>query len=278
MAESYIFPTIVSLPIGYICTVPHPYKQIGERIVVRDRNVPVTVNLTATRDGGEVWRRTDELVFYNGRLVNEVPAAVRVDAFEDRKGSAPGFLEMAVEIADEAPAFSTKAVLGLYSIYTRKGAKTFFSDNAYKYGAPPIISMIARFKRYVDGYPVVHIDRERYLGETLVLINPYKKPILAEIRTADGRKMGRKRIGAECVSNVDLSQLLTQNETSWRGQIQLTANNRLITFSIKHRLGDVTDISDHEHLDPFRSDPTFQPTSLQLRQWTGGKLRKFRQS
>ena len=128
---------------------------------------------------------------------------------------------------------------------------------------------------YIDAYPVIRIDKTRDLGETFVLINPYKRPILAQIVTHDGRSLPRTRISPESACNVDLSALLQGNETAWTGHVQLTANNRLIPFNIKHSFQDPTLISDHEHLDPYRSDPTYQPITLSMRARAKDTLLKY---
>jgi len=71
------------------------------------------------------------------------------------------------------------------------------------------------------------------------------------------------------VRRVDLAQLLEVGEWRWRGRLQLTANNRLITFDVKHSFADPTLITDHEHLDPFRADPTHLPLTRLLRARAG---------
>ena len=99
----------------------------------------------------------------------------------------------------------------------------------------------------------------RDYGDSLVLINPYNKPILCAVMTMDGRKLPRCRVPALSARYMHLENILENDETEWAGEIQLTANNRLITYDIKHALSDIRTISDHEHLDPFRGDPTHLP-------------------
>ena len=77
------------------------------------------------------------------------------------------------------------------------------------------------------------------------------------------------RVSAMSVRNVDLASLLLRDEDSWRGHIQLFANNRIITFNIKHSMMDPLIISDHEHLDPYRSDPTHMAAFRLLRMAAG---------
>lgn len=274
--EYYVYPTVVSLPLGYDCTVQIPVGQIENRLVQKTGIEKVLVEVTAYRDGEIFFKDEFSLEFDDAKLVGSLPKPVTIEDQKSKGEKSPGFLEMAVVSLEEKPIFRTKAVFGLYSIYSKSGKKSFFSDNAYKYGSPPTIAQMAEFGQYVDAYPVIHIDKTRDLGETLVLINPYKRPILARVTTHDDRSLPRVKIAPESAVNVDMQALLQKGEQSWAGHVQLTANNRLIPFSIKHSFRDPSVISDHEHLDPYRSDPTFEPLTLTLRKWVGRKLRELR--
>ena len=132
--------------------------------------------------------------------------------------------------------------------------------------------MVARFGKFVDGHPLIHIDGNRDLGETIILINPYQRPLVAEILGHDGRKMKKTRIDSHSARPIHLVDLLEDNEDEWIGQIQVTANNRVVAFNVKHSLADPTVISDHEHLDPFRAGPTGIPVTQVARQKVGGML------
>ncbi|MBT5414124.1 MAG: hypothetical protein HOH66_07980 [Rhodospirillaceae bacterium] len=271
---NYLIPSIASLPQGYDCTFTVADDAIAGRLA----------------DGaGKVLRRTE--VFVEGEAIE---AETAILSFEDGELAAgeneplhwrgagrddiahPGYLEISYEAADGEPCFATNRPITPYAIYTAPGRKAFFSDNSQKFSNPVVIAQIARFGEYVDGYPVVNIDRERDYGESLVLINPYKKPVLARIQAHDGRDTGRVRVPAMAARRIDLSTLLAPDETRWAGRIQMTANNRLVVYNVKHSLADPTVISDHEHMDPFRSDPTHLPASQRLRLAIGGWLQQVR--
>jgi hypothetical protein len=179
---------------------------------------------------------------------------------------------LSIQSIDGSPVFAGKNVIGFYAIYTKPGKKSFLADNGYKYGSPPLISQIAMFGRYVDGYPVVRLDRDRDIGQTITLINPYKKSVVARIIAHDGRAVPRIKVPPLSVRNVPLIQMLRDEERSWVGQIQLTASNRLGTFVIMHSLRNPWVVSDHEHLDTFRSDPTHLPAFQLFRQRVGKYL------
>ena len=71
----------------------------------------------------------------------------------------------------------------------------------------------------------------------------------------------------------DRAALIAPNDDKWSGQIQLTANNRVITPIVKHSHADPTRIGSVEHLDPFRADPTHLPLFRWLRLTAGETIR-----
>ena len=263
MTSSFIYPTIVSLPLGYDATIIAAVDQIADRLVASDTSVECAV--CVVREGSQVYEETRLLVFENGKLVSGVPAPFFLPDAADQGVQFPAYAELSINSLRGDAVFSHKSVISLYTIYTKAGKKTFYSDNAYKYGAPPIITQMAAFGQYVDGHPLIHLDRQRDLGETIVLINPYKKKVLANVKTQDGRLLPRLRIPPMSARNVRLGSLMRDDEDSWIGQIQLSATNRLIPFIIKHSLQDPLLISDHEHFDPYRSDPTHFPATQLFR-------------
>ncbi|MCX7353309.1 MAG: hypothetical protein NTY59_00465 [Alphaproteobacteria bacterium] len=267
MAWNYVLPTISSLPVGYDCTVPIPVDAIARRI--NATSCTVVAHFYIYHEGRIVHEGEQRIDFRGDKRPTHAPAPLVWRDVGDAWKKRNGFLELSFHDADEREIFANKAAIGFYTIYTAPGKKSFFSDNAYKYGAPPVISQIAMFGRFVDGYPVVHLDRDRDLAESITLINPYKRPVLAKILTQDGRTSGNIKIPPLSVRSAALIELLRPDERSWFGQIQLTASNRLVTYNVKHSLHDPALISDHEHLDPFRADPTHLPAFQAFRQRIG---------
>jgi hypothetical protein len=257
--STFVFPAIVPLPLGYDCTFPVDINRLSARLAVPDAELSVVVRRYYE---GSIVEESDQRVrFEAGKVVSGAPQElVWLDAGE-RGESFPSFAEVAIGSADDTPIFYNRQIVTNYSIYTKPGKKTFFSDNSYKYGSPPIITMMAKLGRFVEGYPTVHLDRDRDCGETLTLINPYLRPVLVRIATHDGREPIKMRVPPQSVRPVPLVQLLRQNESRWLGRLQITANNRLITFHIRHSLADSQLISDHEHLDPFRAERTHLPAT-----------------
>ena len=273
--EYYIYPVIVSLPLGYDCTIEIPTEEIAARLDPATETAKVLVRGQAYRAGELFYDESRELEFNFGELRSEFASPFVIEDSMPAGETEPAYLELMVEAIGDEPVFTSKRAFSGYTIYSKPGKKSFLSDNAYKYGSPPVIGQMAKFGKYVDAYPVIHLDRERDLGESLVFINPYRRPILAKIATMDGRQLPRLRVQPESALNVHLNDLLEDGEQSWSGHIQVTANNRLVTFSLKHSMKNIAVISDHEHLDPYRSDPTHEPATLAFRKWVGSMLARF---
>ncbi len=114
----------------------------------------------------------------------------------------------------------------------------------------------------------------QWLRDIIWEILAYMKAVIANISTHDQRSIRRVKVPPSSARRVDLSQLLHDGEEHWRGRLQLTANNRLVTFNVKHSLADPSAITDHEHFDAFRADPTHMPVTQILRNRLGAILRR----
>ena len=261
MLYNYMIPSISSLPAGYDCTLPAPIERLGNYIA--GGTATVRHRCTVYHEGQAIETKTARYRIQDGRLEEPrvIPFVWR-DQHDDWKG---GFIESAFTIDSDEPLFISNRVIPFYAI----------SDNAYRYASPQVITQIAAFGKYVDTYSVVHIDRERDLGESIIFINPYNMPIKARIMTADDRHIRGIRVPPLSTRVIRLVEMLAPDENRWTGQIQITATNRVITFDVKHSLADTRIISDHEHLDPFRGESTHFPAFQWLRQQFG-EWRKFR--
>jgi hypothetical protein len=268
MAESFLFPTITSLPAGYDCTISLAPAVLAARLV--SGTGMVDIHFAVFHEGRQEVDETVSVEYVQGQLQGP---AMKPFVWRDRSPDwAGGYLEIAITARGGARIFDAKRPVSYYAIYSKPGKKSFFSDSAYKFGAPPVIEQIARYGRYVDNYPMVHLDRARDLGETITFINPYRKALLASIKTSDGRILERQRVNPMSVRNIRLVVLLRPDETEWIGQIQITATNRVVTYNLKHSLIDPQLISDHEHLDPFRGEPTHLPLTRLIRRRVGETL------
>jgi len=262
MGHSYMIPKIAWLPGGYDCRVVVPDDALaaclpGSGTILRWWRV--------LRDGDVVAEREERVEIENGTLVSDPPAP-----FEWRGDGAEwtgegGFVEMGVRTADDRDTLASDRMPALYAVYWGQGRKSFVSCIQFKFADPRVIDQIATFGQFLDGYPVVHLDRARDLGESLCFVNPYMRPIVVDVMTQDGRKLPRIRVPAQAVRRVALDALLAPGEDAWMGQVQITATNRVVTYTVKHSLSDPGVFSTIEHMDPFRADPTHVPAFQRLR-------------
>lgn len=263
----YLIPSIYDAPDGYDVTVAVEPEHIALRLQKGAGDVQWRVRVL--HDGKVVHEQEKLLRFAHGVQpdATEMCFVWHGTAFDGH--GRPGFVESAFTIVDGSAGFRTKTPVGNYALYAAPGRPSFRADGDYKFGSPPVIGSIAANGRLIDGYPVVRLDRERGYGETLACLNPYGKPILVSVRSHDGRELPRVRVAPLAGIMLSLEPLMQTDETRWTGRIQITANNRVLLYHLRHKFGDMRNITDHEHLDPFRSDPTHLPFSRWLRQKVG---------
>jgi hypothetical protein len=266
MQSSFLIPIITWLPPGYDCAIVMPSSAVAPH--VRAEGGRAERYWKAMAGGRVVAEGSDTIEFRAGKAVSGPENHVVWRARGDWP-AAGGFLEFGIRAIGEAPLFTARRLPSFYNVYSGPGRKSFLLCHAWKFGSPQVISQIARFGQFVDAYPVVHIDRARDLGDSLVLVNPYRKAIVARILTQERADLPRIRIDPMSVAMVGLADLVAPDAGEWLGQIQLTANNRLVTYIVKHSLADPAAISTVEHLDPFRADPTHFPWFRSLRLWWG---------
>ena len=270
MRTAYIEQSITTIPGGYdFCSAIH-ISQLESRLAVSDAEV--VVGFSAFHNGECHLRNEFELAFRGGKLVGRPPNPFILPDLLDEWGADPGFIEFSFASRNGSEIFLSKQPLSFYSIYSKPGKKSFFVDNIHKFGSPPVINQIAEFGRFTDGYPVVHIDRDRDMGESLILVNPYRRPVVARILMSSGWDLPRIKVPPQSARYFRLENYLGAKEKTWFGQLQLTASNRLLTYSVKHSIADPRTITAHEHMDPFRADPTHMPAARWFRNWLGAKL------
>jgi hypothetical protein len=270
MKSSYLYPSITSLPVEYDCEIAPPVSQLTDALGVSDAEIEYIIQIYCA---GDLLFEITQSITYRGGVALGDPDLTFKWRPDDHGQTEHGFAEVTFKSATDYPIFRRTDSLPFYAIYHAPGRKTFFSDNSYKYGSPPVIEQIARFGTYIDTYPIVHISRPLNLSATLVLINPHLRPLVAQVLTAEGRKLNRIRVNALTAKRVPLVELLHDRECELHCQVQITATNRAVTYIMTHALDDPSDITDHEHLDPFRADPTHMPLTLWLRYKTGRFLK-----
>ena len=207
MQSAFLIPIITWLPPNYDCTVVMPSAALVPQ--VRAEGGHAERYWKAMVRGEVVAEGVDAIEFRGGRVVS----GPDVNVVWRARGEWPatgGLLEFGIRAIDDAPLFTARRLPSFYNVYTGPGRKSFLLCHAWKFGSPQVIGQIARFGQFVDAYPVIHIDRARDLGDSLVLINPYRKAILARILTQDRADLPRIRIDQMSVAMVNLADLIAQ--------------------------------------------------------------------
>lgn len=267
MPANYIVPLIYVLLPGHDCRVRLAYNSLGKCLASGDGCLRVTSRVY--HEGALHREEGFRVEFRDGQPVNDVPDTLLWRGDELKWDGNPGYWEIGFRTEDEAPIVVRTISNGTYAVYRAPGQRLILADAPLKYASPPTIDQIAAYGRFVDGCVVSRIDRKRNFGESIALLNPYHRPILASVFGHDGRKLRRIRIPAESGRFARLEGLLHDDEESWTGQVQLTATNRICTYNVKHALDDPQRITHCEHLDSFRADPTHIPAFRLLRQRFG---------
>jgi hypothetical protein len=251
-----------------------PFYRIGELLAVKD--IALNWRLRLFHDG-ELKDIREETVLFKNKVPQSPPDTLLIEASETNWGENPGYYEYDFSPKDESNdslIFREFLQPVSYAICSPVGGKNIFSTPSYKMAVPPVIEMVAAYGRYVECYPVVELDRQRDYGESIGMINPYNKNVKAEIVSSSGGRIFPIRVPKFSARYARLDQLLEQDKNDWRGQIQLTANNRIVTLDIKHSLSNPGRLYNEEHLDPFRADPTHLPALQVFRQKVGDALFK----
>ncbi|WP_374630829.1 hypothetical protein [Ferrovibrio sp.] len=268
MGYSYLIPTLLDAPEGYDVTVDYARDQLTRRLRGGAGRVRWTTRIY--HDGQVVGGQERDLDFSKPDIA---PLRYVWRGTEFDYQGRPGYVENSFSALDAETEFTTKMPVGTYGFYSARNKPSFRGDADFKFGSPPVIATVARFRRLIEAYPTSWLDRERGYGESLVFINPYARPILANLQSHDGRSLPRLRVQPQSGALMRLEPLLRVDEPRWIGRLQITANNRCLIFHVRHAFGDHTNIVDHEHLDPFRADTTHLPAFQAIRQGIGRYLK-----
>ncbi|MDF1748822.1 MAG: hypothetical protein P1V34_08115 [Alphaproteobacteria bacterium] len=263
MSFHYLIPLIFSLPPEYEFKLTIPLHLI--RLRLADTRSTVLIRAVATVDAKTVW--SEEVVLdMNSANDGSAPVGFDYSPFVHASGGPCGFMEVEFLSKDESPIFNTKAPPELYGLYHRDGCPSFRADGSYKFGAPSVIASITEYGAFVESYPTIKIDRVAGLHESLSLVNPYAKALLVSGAAMNGQGFRRVKVPARSAIRLDLDCLVPPGADRTETRLQITATNRVLTYHVRHDASNQIRISDHEHLDIFRADPTHIPLSLYLRE------------
>lgn len=266
MIYNFIIPGIACVYPGYDLMYNDNIHFIAKKLL--PGRWTVQKQATVWHEGEIISQEKFEMEFSDGKLISDMSPVYCVARSLLASDGHPGFLETQLTTLNGS-GFKSNAASSPYIVYKAPGKKSYLGDNSWKYATPPVIEQIAAFGAYIDGCSVCQIDRDKDYGESFILINPYRKTILASILGYGDRSINNIKIPARSVRRISLEALLRSDERRFSGQVQLTANNRLITYDIRHSLADPTNVLAQEHLDPFRGETTHGPAFSLFRQRIG---------
>lgn len=270
----YLLPLIIAFPKGYDVCIIVPINQIKERLIKNFNKEKILIKSNLINDGKIVLQKEKKIILDK----NNNEKSVATFTFESIKNlKNPSYIEFEIISFEKKLIFSDCMGISFYSIFSNKNKKTFLSDNAFKTGSPNVIYQISKIKRFVDTYSAIDINFEKFLGETMFFINPYKKKISCKIKDEDENIVGII-IPPESVREFKLEYFANKKKLKyWKGHIQIYATNRLISFNYKHDIRNSELISDFEHLDPYRLEDTTYSLSELARIKIGNFIRKFKE-
>jgi hypothetical protein len=160
-----------------------------------------------------------------------------------------------------------------YSVLKTINNKVLTINSDMKYANPRIIQQIQQYSRFCMLHSSVYVDSNIGAGNSLMLINPYEQLIVVKIYSSKENKISRK-IKPKSTCMVNLAELVDDGEIS---TIMLTANNRIITYDVRHSYHDQLDINNIDHLDPFSGYSVVNYVGFKelLGEFTRNSLRKL---
>ena len=270
----YLLPLIIAFPRGYDVNVIIPLWQISDRLVL-NKQVEILIKCNLINDS-QILIKKEKIINLSKENFEKKTESFKFNEIEGLNN--PSYIEVEIVSKNNNLIFKNNNGLSFYSIFSSKLKKTFFSDNAFKTGAPNVIFQISKIKKFVDTYSAINVNKSKYLGETMLFINPFKKKIVCKIVDELNNSL-ELIIPPESCRQKKMNYFNDFRKiNNWHGHVQIYATNRLITFNFKHKLDDDQLISDFEHLDPYRLENTTVSLSELARIKVGNFIKKLRKS
>ena len=269
----YLLPLIsICPPPGYRLIQSIHLDRVGALLDRPDAQVRLVRSLVAGES--ELSHREDVLVFRDRRC-DSAAALFESDAPPENcwtEGAPLAYLESHLAIEGDGQ-FASQFPPSYYTIYAGRERKSFYSDNALKYGNTVTIYQIQAFGAWVEGYPACLVDPARDIDESLVLINPFLRPAVVDV-TLEGIEAKRRfRIEPRTGRRIGLAKTFDIGEAGWSGQVYVSGRNRVVMYVAKHSLADPSRITTVEHSNPYRGEPTHVPFTQMARRSVGERLR-----
>ena len=264
----YLLPLIIAFPRGYDVNVIVPLWQISERLVSnKQEEILITCNLI---NDGQILIKKEKKINLSKENFEKKTESFKFNEMEGLEN--PSYIEVEIVSKNKNLIFKNNNGLSFYSIFSSEFKKTFFSDNAFKTGAPNVIFQISKIKKFVDTYSAINVNISKLLGETMLFINPFKKKIICKIVDELNNSLDLIIPPESC------RQKKMNYFNDFRKINDWNATNRLITFYFKHKLDDDKLISDFEHLDPYRLENTTVSLSELARIKVGDFIKRLSKS
>lgn len=204
-------------------------------------------------------------------LIEEVLASADpVTVFLSEKADTFGYLEVA--FFSENPIFRRLDVSIGYSLYSRGGLDAFTVIPDTKFARPILIDQFRQVGRFSLVHSATYNGYGQSSSNSLFFINPYEKAVLIRVQASNGKKL-TARIGVHEAKMLPLDELIDFDKPTC---VQLTANNRIPAWDLKHSSGNLRLINSVDHLDVFRGTKAKQPSSVSrfIKDWIREKLQQ----
>jgi hypothetical protein len=269
---AYLLPLVgLAPPEGFRLSFGLPLARLAPLLDRPDATVSLAMRVY--RDGAVIAEHGGSFAFRERRCADHWAVELDGTALANgwRDGRSLAYWE--THVTAEPPArFITSEINFDYAVFHGAGRKTFFSDNAVKYGDIVVIFQIRAFGQWVAGYPAAVHDPSRDATESVVLINPFVRPAVVTIEAQGLPRTHKARVQPLSGQRVPLASLAEGRAEPWCGQVFVTGTNRLVTCFAKHSIAEPLDITTIEHPDVYRGEETFEPLTQRLRRVVGERL------
>lgn len=179
-----------------------------------------------------------------------------------------GFMEVA--FFSDNPVFRRLDLTVGYSLYSRGESDAFTVIPDTKFARPILIDQFREAGRFSLVHSATYVNQGEGSSNSLFFANPYERAVVIKLLASNGKKLSSK-IKAKEAKIVPLDGLIESNEPTC---LQLTANNRIPAWDIKHSSGPLRLINSVDHLDVFRGTKTKQRmTAVRfIKDWARNKL------
>ena len=199
-------------------------------------------------------------------LAREAPHTI----FLSESAEAVGFMEVA--LSSDKPVFRRLDLAVGYSLYSRGPNDAFTVIPDTKFARPILIDQFRDAGRFSLVHSATYVSKGQRSGNSLFFVNPYERAILVKLRASNGKKQSVK-INVNEAKMVSLDDFIDPDTPNC---LQLTANNRIPTWDIKHGSEPFRLINSVDHLDVFRGTLAKQPTTVKrfAKDWVRDKLQR----